>query len=270
MKTANELKQVVKEKYGEIAKASKGSGCCGPACCGDTESKIVGYTVLRDEYDHLEGYLAEADLGLGCGLPTEHAGIKKGDTVVDLGSGAGNDVFIARAIAGDEGKVIGLDMTEEMIEKANSNNAKLGYKNVEFKFGDIEQMPIENDFADVVVSNCVLNLVPDKIKAFSEIYRILKPGAHFCVSDIVIQGEMIEALKKSAEMYAGCVSGALQQDEYLNIIEKTGFKNIEIKKSKRVDLPDDILTQYLSPEGIKEYKENVKGIFSITVVGYKN
>ncbi|MGE5848044.1 MAG: methyltransferase domain-containing protein, partial [Ignavibacteria bacterium] len=147
---------------------------------------------------------------------------------------------------------------------------KLGYKNVEFKFGDIEQMPIENDSADVVVSNCVLNLVPDKIKAFSEIYRILKPGAHFCVSDIVIQGEMIEALKKSAEMYAGCVSGALQQDEYLNIIEKTGFKNIEIKKSKRVDLPDDILTQYLSPEGIKEYKENVKGIFSITVVGYKN
>jgi ubiquinone/menaquinone biosynthesis C-methylase UbiE len=270
MKTANELKQVVKEKYGEIAKATKGSGCCGPACCGDQDSKIVGYTVLQDEYDHLEGYVAEADLGLGCGLPTEYAGIKKGDTVVDLGSGAGNDVFIARAIVGDEGRVIGLDMTEEMIKKANNNNAKLGYKNVEFKFGDIEQMPIENDAAHIVVSNCVLNLVPDKIKAFSEIYRILKPGAHFCVSDIVIQGEMIEALKKSAEMYAGCVSGALQQDEYLNIIEKTGFKKIEIKKSKRVDLPDDVLNQYLSQEGIKEYKENVKGIFSITVVGYKN
>lgn len=270
METPNELKQVVKEKYGEIAKASKSSGCCGPACCGDSSGKIVGYTVMEDEYDHLDGYVADADLKLGCGLPTEHAGIKKGDTVVDLGSGAGNDVFIARAIVGDEGRVIGLDMTDEMIEKANRNNIKLGYKNVEFKLGDIEQMPLKNNLADVVVSNCVLNLVPDKRKAFSEIYRILKPGAHFCVSDIVIQGEMTGELKKSAEMYAGCVSGALQQDEYLNIIQKAGFKNIEIKESKRIVLPDDILTQFLSAEGIKEYKENVKGIFSITVVAHKN
>jgi len=270
METANDLKQVVKEKYGEIAKASKSSGCCGPSCCGDTESKDVGYTILQDEYHNLEGYVADADLGLGCGLPTEYAGIKKGDTVVDLGSGAGNDVFIARAIVGNEGKVIGLDMTEEMIEKAKINNAKLGYKNVDFRLGDIENMPLEDNLADVVVSNCVLNLVPDKKKAFSEIYRILKSGAHFCVSDIVIQGEMIDELKKSAEMYAGCISGALQQDKYLKIIEEAGFKNIEIKKSKRTDLPDDLLNQYLSAQGIKEYKENVKGIFSITVVGYKN
>lgn len=270
METADELKQVVKEKYGEIAKASKSSGCCGPTCCGDSESKIVGYTVMKDEYDHLDGYVAEADLGLGCGLPTEHAGIKKGDTVVDLGSGAGNDVFVARAIVGDEGKVVGIDMTEEMIEKANINNSKLGYKNVEFKLGDIEQMPLKDNLADVVVSNCVLNLVPDKQKAFSEIYRILKPGAHFCLSDIVIQGEMTGELKKSAEMYAGCVSGALQQDEYINKIKETGFKNIEIKKSKRIVLPDDILNQYLSTEGLKEYKKNLKGIFSITVVAYKN
>lgn len=270
MDTANELKRVVKEKYGEIAKASKSSGCCGPSCCGDSESKEVGYTILQDEYHGLEGYVAEADLGLGCGLPTEHAGIKKGNTVVDLGSGAGNDVFIARAIVGDEGKVIGLDMTEEMIDKAKLNNAKLGYKNVEFKLGDIEQMPLEDNLADVVVSNCVLNLVPDKRKAFSEIYRILKPGAHFCVSDIVIQGEMIGELKKSAEMYAGCVSGALRQGEYLNIIKEAGFKNVEIKKSKKTDLPDDLLSEYLSAEGIKEYKEKMKGIFSITVVGYKN
>ena len=270
METANELKQVVKEKYGEIAKASKSSGCCGPTCCGDSESKIVGYTVMQDEYHHLDGYVAEADLGLGCGLPTEHAGIKRGDIVVDLGSGAGNDVFVARAIVGDGGKVIGIDMTEEMIAKANINNAKLGFKNVEFKLGDIEQMPLKDNLADVVVSNCVLNLVPDKQKAFSEIYRILKPGAHFCVSDIVIQGEMTGELKKSAEMYAGCVSGALKQDEYLSIIKETGFKNIEIKKSKRIVLPDDILNQYLSADGLKEYKENLKGIFSITVVGYKN
>lgn len=270
METPNELKQVVKEKYGEIAKASKSSGCCGPTCCCGSDNKIVGYTIMQDEYDHLEGYVPEADLGLGCGLPTEFAGIKKGDTVVDLGSGAGNDVFVARAIVGDEGKVIGLDMTKEMIAKANKNNEKLGFNNVEFKFGDIEAMPFENNLADVVVSNCVLNLVPDKQKAFSEIYRILKPGAHFCVSDIVIQGEMTGELKESAEMYAGCVSGALQQDEYLRIIKETGFTNVEIKKTKRIILPDDILNQYLSAEGMKEYKENLKGIFSITVVAYKS
>ena len=270
METANDLKQVVKEKYGEIAKASKSSGCCGPTCCGDTNNKIVGYTVMQDEYDHLEGYVAEADLGLGCGLPTEHAGIKKGDTVVDLGSGAGNDVFIARAIVGDKGKVIGLDMTEEMIEKANKNKEKLGYKNVEFKLGDIEDMPIENDFADVVVSNCVLNLVPDKVKAFSEIYRILKPGGHFCVSDIVLNGELPAGLKKSAEMYAGCVAGALQQDDYLDVIGKAGFKNVDIKKSKAIDLPDEVLHNYLDDDDVKKFRKNKTGIFSITVVGYKN
>ena len=269
METPDNLKQVVKEKYGQIAKASKSSGCCGPTCCGDSENKIVGYTVMQDEYNHLEGYVAEADLGLGCGVPTEYAGIKKGDTVVDLGSGAGNDVFIARAIVEDEGKVIGLDMTEEMIEKANKNNEKLGYDNVEFKFGDIEAMPFENDLADVVVSNCVLNLVPDKQKAFSEIYRILKPGAHFCVSDIVLKGELPTGLKKSAEMYAGCVAGALQQDEYLSIIRETGFTSIEIKKTKVIELPADVLKEYISYSEIEMFRKNNIGIFSITVVGHK-
>ena len=270
METAKELKQVVKEKYGEIAKASPGMGCCGPvsSCCGS--SGILDFSMIGDEYKGMDGYVADADLGLGCGLPTEYAGIKKGDTVVDLGSGAGNDVFVARSIVGEEGRVIGLDLTEEMIAKAKKNNAKLGYKNVEFHLGDIEQMPFENNFADVVVSNCVLNLVPDKQKAFSEIYRILKPGAHFCVSDIVIQGEMTEELRKSAEMYAGCVSGALKQDEYIKLIEEAGFKNIEIKKTKRIDIPDELLSQYLSEPGLKDYKDNLKGIFSITVVGYKN
>jgi SAM-dependent methyltransferase len=270
METANELKQVVKEKYGEIAKASKSSGCCGPTCCGGEESKIVGYTVMQDEYDNLEGYVAEADLGLGCGLPTEYAGIKRGDTVVDLGSGAGNDVFVARAIVGDEGKVIGLDMTDEMVENANLNKTKLGFKNVEFHLGDIEQMPFENNLADVVVSNCVLNLVPDKQKAFSEIYRILKPGAHFCVSDIVIKGELPAGLKKSAEMYAGCVAGALQQNDYLAIIKETGFTNIEIKKAKVIELPDDVLGNYLDKSEVKNFKMSNVGIFSITIVGYKN
>ena len=269
MKTSEELKNVVKEKYGEIAVSTPQSGCCGTtsSCCGD--SSDVEFVMIGDEYKNLNGYVADADLGLGCGVPTEFAGIKKGDTVVDLGSGAGNDVFVARAIVGEEGKVIGIDMTEPMIEKANKNNAKLGYKNVEFKFGDIEEMPIEDNIADVIVSNCVLNLVPDKTKAFSEMYRILKPGAHFCVSDIVIQGEMSEELKHSAAMYTGCVSGAIEQEEYLKIIDKAGFKDVVIKKSKRISLPDDLLQKYLTEQGIKEYQENLKGIFSITVVGYK-
>lgn len=267
MNTEKDVKEIVKEKYGEIAKSS--SSCCGPSSCCGTSNKIVGYTVMNDEYSHLDGYVADADLSLGCGLPTEFAGIKKGDTVVDLGSGAGNDVFIARAIVGEEGRVIGIDMTEAMIEKANQNNSKLGFKNVQFRLGDIEDMPIANNLADVVVSNCVLNLVPDKQKAFGEIYRTLKPGAHFCVSDIVIKGELHPELKKSAEMYAGCVAGAVQQEEYLGIIKDAGFDNIEIKKTKIISLPDEILLQYLSEDQLQNYKSKEAGIFSITVVAEK-
>ena len=267
MENANDLKQVVKEKYGEIAAKNQQSCGCG---CNSKSSKIVGYTVMQDEYDHLEGYVAEADLGLGCGVPTEYAGIKKGDTVVDLGSGAGNDVFVARAIVGDEGKVIGIDFTQEMVDKAIVNKSKVGFTNVEFRLGEIEKMPFENNIADVVVSNCVLNLVPDKQKAFSEIYRIIKPGAHFCVSDIVLKGELPAGLKKSAEMYAGCVAGALQQDDYLGIIKETGFANVEIKKTKVIELPDDVLKEYLNDSEVKLFKKNNVGIFSITVVGYKN
>lgn len=267
MNDQKDLKELVKEKYGEIAKSS--SSCCGPSsCCGST-NEIVGYTVMNDEYTHLEGYVADADLSLGCGLPTEFAGIKKGDTVIDLGSGAGNDVFVARAIVGEGGKVIGVDMTKEMIAKAEQNNSKLGYKNVEFRFGDIEDLPLANNLADVIVSNCVLNLVPDKQKAFSEIYRTLKPGAHFCVSDIVIKGELHPELKKSAEMYAGCVAGAIQQQDYLNMIKDAGFINTEIKKTKIIELPDDVLLQYLDKTQLQDYKSSGVGIFSITVVAEK-
>jgi len=270
MQNEKEIKEIVKEKYGEIAK--RNGSCCGPtSCCGTSSNsnKIVGYTVMQDEYGHLDGYVADADLGLGCGLPTEFAGIKKGDVVVDLGSGAGNDVFVARAIVGNEGKVIGIDMTQEMIDKANRNNQKLGYKNVEFYLGEIEAMPIDNSIADVVVSNCVLNLVPSKQKAFSEIYRILNDKGHFCVSDIVIKGELPANLKKSAEMYAGCVSGAVQHDEYLKIISDSGFKNVEVMKTKVIDLPDEILRSYLSAEELKKYHESNIGIFSITVTASK-
>jgi len=267
MQSSDEIKQVVKEKYGEIA-ANSLQGCgCG---CSSKSNKIVGYTVMQDEYDHLDGYVADADLGLGCGVPTEYAGIKKGDTVVDLGSGAGNDVFVARSIAGDEGKVIGIDFTKEMVDRAIANKTKVGFTNVDFKFGEIESIPLENNTADVVISNCVLNLVPDKGKAFAEIYRILKQGAHFCVSDIVLKGELPSGLKKSAEMYAGCVAGALQQEEYLGIIKETGFKRIEIKRTQVIELPDDVLKNYLNDLEIEKFRSNNIGIFSITVVGYKN
>jgi len=165
MNNQNEnIKEMVKEKYGEIAKNS--GSCCGPASCCGTENKIFGYTVMKDEYDDIDGYVKDADLGLGCGLPTEFAGIKKGNIVVDLGSGAGNDVFVAHALVGNEGKVIGIDMTEEMIDMANRNKKKLGFENVEFYLGEIEAIPLDNSFVDVVVSNCVLNLVPSKQKAF--------------------------------------------------------------------------------------------------------
>ncbi len=262
MDNEKEVKEIVKEKYGQIAAKSNNSGCCG-------NSKIVGYTVMQDEYKGTEGYIKEADLGLGCGMPTEYAAIKEGDTVVDLGSGAGNDVFVARALVGEQGKVIGIDFTPEMIKKAERNKERLGYKNVEFKLGEIEKIPLESNSTNVVVSNCVLNLVPDKKKAFVEIYRILKPGGHFCISDIVIRGQLPEELKKSAEMYAGCIAGAVQQEEYTGIIKETGFKNVEIKKTKTINLPDEILKNYLTQNQILEFRNKEIGIFSITVEGTK-
>ncbi|MGK9475800.1 arsenite methyltransferase [Melioribacter sp. OK-6-Me] len=266
MENQNEIKKVVKEKYAKIATSAFAESCCDKnSCCGDK----VDYSIIQDDYTEEAGYLADADLGLGCGIPTKHAGIKEGDVVVDLGSGAGNDVFVARAIVGKKGKVIGIDMTEEMIRKAESNNSKLGYDNVIFKLGDIENIPLEENTADVVISNCVLNLVPDKRKAFTEIYRILKPGAHFCISDIVSTGEMAMELKKSAELYAGCISGAIPQEEYLKIIEETGFKNVEIKSSKKTDLPDELLQQHLSEEEIVNFKKSSVGLLSITVTAYK-
>lgn len=265
MKTQNEIKEIVKEKYGSIAREVKEEKGC---CCGGSK-KIVDYTIFSDDYSKLDGYSKDADLGLGCGLPTEFADLKKGDIVVDLGAGAGNDVFVARSIVGDTGKVIGIDMTEEMIDLANENKNKLGFSNVDFRLGEIEDLPVDKDSTDVVISNCVLNLVPDKSKAFYEIHRILKQGGHFCVSDIVLVGNLPEGLKKSAEMYAGCVAGALQQDDYIGIINKTGFKNVEIKQTKTITIPDEILAQYLTDEQLSEYNNSGIGIFSITVVGEK-
>ena len=224
---------------------------------------------MADDYTRLDGYNPDADLGLGCGLPTEFAKIKTGDTVVDLGSGAGNDAFIARRIVGEAGRVIGVDITEKMIELAKNNSAKLGYKNVEFRHGDIDSMPLVSNKADVVVSNCVLNLVPNKHKVFDEVFRVLKPGGHFSISDIVIEGELPSKWKEIAELYAGCVSGAIQKNEYLGIIEEAGFTNITLQKDKTIVIPDEILAEYLNKEEIDEYKKGKVRITSITVYADK-
>ena len=267
METSEDLKKIVKEKYAEIALQSKEQN--ETSCCGAGGCATVDYVVFSESYAGKEGYNADADLGLGCGLPTEFAQIKVGDTVVDLGSGAGNDCFVARAITGESGKVIGIDFTDVMIEKARENAEKLGLNNVEFRQGDIEKIPMTANKADVVISNCVLNLVPDKQKAFCEIYRILKPGGHFSISDVVLSGELPIEIQKAAEMYAGCVSGAIQKEDYLGLIKKTGFENISVQKEKAINLPDDILSGYLSEEEIKEYRDGNTGIFSITVYGDK-
>jgi len=267
MSTDAELKELVRQKYSEIAlqdKETNQSSCCGSGCCS-TEV----YNIMSDDYTTLEGYNADADLGLGCGLPTQFAKIKKGDVVIDLGSGAGNDCFIARAETGETGKIIGIDFTPAMIEKARVNVEKLGYNNVEFRQGDIEAIPVTANVADVVVSNCVLNLVPNKDGVIKEIYRVLKPGGHFSISDIVLEGGLPVEIKQAAEMYAGCVSGAIQKQAYLELIETNGFDSVTVQKDKPIIVPDDILRQYLSEEQIATFKASDTGIKSITVYAEK-
>jgi arsenite methyltransferase len=267
METTEQIKEMVREKYSAIAlqdKETNESSCCGSGCCSTDV-----YNIMSDDYSTLEGYNPDADLGLGCGLPTQFAQIKKGDVVIDLGSGAGNDCFIARKEAGETGRVIGIDFTPAMIEKARANVDKLGYNNVEFRQGDIEKMPISANVADVIVSNCVLNLVPNKYGVFQEIYRVLKPGGHFSISDIVLVGQLPEKIQQAAEMYAGCVAGAIQKQEYLGLIEATGFNATTLQKEKSITIPDDILGQYLSPEEIVAFKSSGTGIHSVTVFAQK-
>ena len=267
MNTTNDVKELVRQKYGEIAlqdKETNAASCCGSGCCS-TEV----YNIMADDYNNLSGYQADADLGLGCGLPTQFAKIQQGQTVIDLGSGAGNDAFVARHEVGDSGKVIGIDFTPAMIEKARTNAEKLGFNNVEFRQGDIERMPVTSNVADVIVSNCVLNLVPNKDGVFKEIFRVLKGDGHFSISDIVLTGELPQSLREAAEMYAGCVSGAVQKEEYLELIQANGFKNILVQKEKQILIPDDILSNYLSAEEIAAYKASGTGIYSITVYAEK-
>ena len=267
MSTENDLKALVRQKYSEIALQDKDTNAA--SCCGAGGCSTEVYNIMSDDYSHLPGYNPDADLGLGCGLPTEFAQIKPGDTVIDLGSGAGNDCFIARSLTGATGKVIGIEFTEAMIEKARENADKLGYNNVEFRQGDIENMPVGAGMADVIVSNCVLNLVPNKANVIREIFRVLKPGGHFRISDIVLKGELPVSLRQAAEMYAGCVAGAIQKQVYVELIEKAGFKNITIQKDKPIIVPDDILSQYLSIEQLSTFKQSGTGIRSITVYAEK-
>lgn len=267
MQSEQDLKEIVRQKYSEIAlqdKETNASSCCGAGGCS-TEV----YNIMADDYNTLEGYNPDADLGLGCGLPTQFARIKKGDVVIDLGSGAGNDAFVARHETGETGKVIGIDFTPAMIEKARTNAEVRGFNNVEFRQGDIEKIPVTSNAADVIVSNCVLNLVPNKDGVFKEVYRVLKPGGHFSISDIVLVGQLPANLKNAAEMYAGCVAGAIQKQVYLELIENNGYNNIAIQKEKAITIPDDILSNYLSKEEIESYKKSGVGIFSITVYAEK-
>ena len=266
MNNNDQIKAMVREKYSAIASQTREtnkSSCCGATTLTDNSS------LMADDYEKLEGYAPEADLGLGCGLPTEYAGIKKGDTVLDLGSGAGNDAFIARRLAGETGTVIGVDFTEAMVSRAKENAQKLGYSNVEFRLGDIEDLPVTSDFVTVILSNCVLNLVPNKHKVFSEMFRVLKPGGHFSISDIVIEGNLPDKWKQVAELYAGCVSGAIPKTEYLSIIKEAGFDSITLQKEKNIDLPDELLAEYFSPQEINEYRNSGARITSITVYGKK-
>jgi arsenite methyltransferase len=267
METTEQLKEIVRQKYSEIALQDKDenqASCCGSGCCSIETSNI-----MTDDYSAMEGYNPEADLGLGCGLPTQFARIKKGDTVIDLGSGAGNDCFIARAETGDRGKVIGIDFTPAMIDKARANAEKLGFSNIEFRQGDIEKMPVSANSADVIVSNCVLNLVPNKHGVFQEMFRVLKPGGHFSISDIVLVGTLPKKIQEAAEMYAGCVSGAIQKQAYLELIDMNGFKNITVQKEKIITIPKDILGQYLNPGEITAFSQSGTGIVSITVYAEK-
>jgi len=267
MENPEQIKELVREKYAAIAIQDPDYNAA--SCCGVDGCATIDYSIFSEDYTDLEGYVKSADLKLGCGMPVEYAGISKGATVLDLGSGAGNDVFIARALTGKTGEVIGVDMTPKMIEIARKNAQDLKLENVKFRQGEIEDLPLAGDRVDVVISNCVLNLVPDKGQAYREVHRVLKPGGHFAISDVVIKGDLPESLRKAGEMYAGCVAGALQKHEYMGVIHDAGFQNVSIRTEKEIILPDEVLSNYLDADGIQQFRSEGIGIYSITVTGDK-
>jgi SAM-dependent methyltransferase len=234
-----DVKSAVREKYGEIARAT--ASCCGPTCGCGTENGIAGTITMNDLYNEADKRVREvADLGLGCGTPTAFAELASGMTVLDLGSGAGIDVFLAARQVGPTGKSIGVDMTREMIARAGANKEKLGIENAEFRFGEIENLPVGSATVDRIISNCVINLVPDKSAAFAEMFRVLKPGGKFTVSDIVSVGQIPESLRNDMLQWAGCVAGALDKDEYLDVVRAAGFKDLTIAAEKPYQLDPDL------------------------------
>lgn len=258
----NEIKDVVRKKYGNIAKT--GTSCCGDSgssCCGTQSAEVLSEKVGYDK-SALKKIPKDSNLGLGCGNPSVSADLKEGETVLDLGSGAGIDCFMAANKVGKKGRVIGIDMTPEMLEKARENAKKGGYKNVEFRLGEIENMPVENNSIDVVLSNCVINLSVDKEKVFKEIFRVLKKDGRFIISDIVLNEALPPKLKNSAELYAGCVAGALLKKDYLAIIKAAGFQKIDILEEKKFD--------FEIPEKEAKINKSSLGIISMKVSGIKH
>ncbi|NJO92757.1 MAG: arsenite methyltransferase [Chloroflexia bacterium] len=260
---SDKIKDEVKKRYSSVVLNTEAG--CGCACgCGDEELSTFAL-----DYSKLEGYNKDADYALGCGIPTSFAEIKEGNTVLDLGSGAGNDVFVARHLVGETGQVIGVDMTEVMINKANINKDKLGFKNVEFRLGEVESLPVDDASVDVAISNCVINLVPDKRKAFQEIFRVLKKDGKFVISDIVISGNLPESLRESIELYVGCVAGAISKDEYIGIVQAAGFSEVSILEEKEYNVPDTFVLKYLNKEQFDAYKKSDAKIMSMTLTGVK-
>ncbi|BCX17936.1 MAG: arsenite S-adenosylmethyltransferase [Geminicoccaceae bacterium] len=263
MSDVDAIRERVRAKYAAIARAA-GQGCCGPraeGCCADGSLDMIG-----EAYREVAGHVAEADLGLGCGVPTRHAALRPGETVLDLGCGAGNDCFVARHEVGETGRVLGVDMTPEMIAKARANAEKLGFANVEFRLGEIEHLPVESGTIDCVISNCVLNLVPDKARAFAEIARVLKPGGRLCVSDIVATGPLPEAVRDAAGLYVGCIAGALPQDAYLALVAAAGLDEVRIAEARPIPLPDSALAPHLDAAAIAAFRESGVELRSVTLL----
>jgi SAM-dependent methyltransferase len=271
MRSQEEVRTLVRERYGAAARGEAVTACCEPAACGCEPGAMApdGLDVIGDAYAGVAGRLEEADLHLGCGVPTRHAALRPGETVLDLGSGAGNDVFIARHEVGPEGRVIGVDMTPEMVARARANAAKLGHGNVEFRLGEIEHLPVEAGSVDAIISNCVLNLLPDKAPAFTEMFRVLRPGGRFCVSDIVATGELPPAVREAAGLYVGCVAGALPEAEYLGLVRIAGFEAVRVAEARPIELPDEALAPFVDAEGIAGFRASGVVLKSVTVLATK-
>jgi SAM-dependent methyltransferase len=267
MTADSEIRELVRERYGAIAERGAG-GCCAPSGCGCGPAVAPdGLDMIGDAYAGVEGHVAEADLHLGCGVPTRHAGIRPGDTVLDLGAGAGNDAFVARRLVGEAGRVIGVDMTPAMVTRARANAARLGYANVEFRLGEIEAMPVEDASVDVAISNCVLNLVPDKARAFAELSRVLRPGGRFCISDIVATAPLPLEVTRAAALYVGCVAGAIPEAEYLAIARDQGLADVAVVERKPVELPDEALAPHMDAAALARFRATGTALLSVTVVG---